>query len=835
MRYTSHEQMENGLRVETDEGILELQVITASIVRIVATDGTPIPDPGQHSPLIVGTPAEDVAWGVSETSERVSVTTPSLRVDLSKETCALTWRDADGNTLIEEPATGGKELRRVDPADLATDDEVVSPRESLDRPAYSTKLALDFDDDEAILGLGQHEGGLGNYRGESQQLYQANTKVAMPAFVSSKGYGLLWDATSLSTFHDDQHGSYVWTECVDALDFYVVHGPEPDDVVSGFRTLTGQSALAPKWAYGYVQSKERYETQDELLDVLDEYRDREIPIDVLVQDWQYWPDSTESDPDFEEWGGPAGDWGQWGQKSFNEERFPDPTGLLEELHSRDTRLMISIWPNTLAGENYEEMREAGHVIDDENIASPANEQRYYDVFSDEARSIYWQQARDGLFDHGVDAWWCDSTEPYDPDWTLPTLPEPGRRTQHATDTLKGAIDPGYINAYSIFQAKGMYDGQRSVTDQKRVLNLTRSGSPGQHRYGAITWSGDIEATWDRYEKQIADGLQFTATGNPKWTLDVGGFYVEDGPSWITDGDFEGGVDNPGYRELYVRWFQFGTFLPMLRSHGTDTPREVWRFGEPGDRTYDTLVRFIELRYRLLPYLYSLAGWETHRDYTATRHLAFEFPDDERTHDIADQFMCGPSLMVSPVTKPMYFDEDGRPFGEDAEHGWDETPAVEAWHVYLPEGTAWYDFWTGKRYDGGQTVLADAPLDRVPIFVRAGTVLPLGDIVQHTNAAAESSWTVRVYPGRDGDFDIYEDAGDGYGYEDGEYAFTPLEWDDPDSRLTIGDRQGTFPELTETRTVRIATVSNGNGVGVEHADPNHLIEYQGEETVLPLDL
>ncbi|ELZ15501.1 glycoside hydrolase family 31 [Haloterrigena salina JCM 13891] len=812
----------DGPRVRTDEGLLKLQVIDDAVVRVVATERDSITEPSADSPMIVEQPPADVDWSVTDGETTVTLETDALRVDLAKDTCALTWRNADGELLVREPRDGGKELRPVDVAELAGEN-AATPAETLERGAYSTKLSLEFAADEAIYGLGQHDDGIANYRGHDQHLYQHNTKVAMPAFVSTRGYGFLFDSYSLSTFRDDRHGTYFWSECVDELDFYFVSGPELDDVVSGIRRLTGDATMLPKWSYGYVQSKERYTNQDELLAVVDEYRDREIPLDCIVQDWQYWPDSTADDPDFESWGGPEGDWGRWGQKSFEPSRFPDPDALTDELHERNVRLMLSIWPNMITGEDHEEMAAAGHLLGDGDLSAPDNEVNYYDVFSEDARELYWNQAEEGLFSHGIDAWWADSTEPYNPDWGLEDPLEPEQRLELIASDYKRVFDPAYTNAYSLYQAKGLYEGQRSTTEEKRVLNLTRSGYPGQQRYGAVTWSGDIEATWDRFEKQIADGLQFTATGNPKWTLDIGAFFVEDNTDdeFYANGDFDAGHEDLGYRELYTRWFQFGVFLPLFRSHGTNTPREIWRFGEPGDRIYDTLVKFDELRYRLLPYIYSLAGWETRDEYTMFRHLAFEFREDDRVHEIVDQFMFGPALLVCPVTEPMYYGPGSTPLEGRA----------KAREVYLPDDATWYDFWTGERYEGGQTILADAPLEKLPLFVRAGSVVPMGPVVQHTDERPDAPWTLRVYPGRDGSFEVYEDAGDGYAYEDGEYAVTPIAWDEPAGKLSIGDREGWFPELTETREFRIVPVERGVGTGVNEAESRTTVTYDGSETTV----
>ncbi|MFW5956327.1 MAG: TIM-barrel domain-containing protein [Halorhabdus sp.] len=808
---------DDGVTLAGGDRKLRIEPVDDSIVRVVQTGGAVTPV--EESLLVESLPECDVEWTLNDDDQTITLSTDAIRLDIDRETAAFDWRDGDDHRYVREPPDGGKSIEEVSPAELAVGEDLAGPPDTLDRTAYETTLAFEFADDESIYGLGQHEEGIEDYRGAMQSLYQTNTKVAMPAIVSTRGYGVLFDTTSYATFHDDQHGSYFWSECDDQQEFYFVAGPELDDVIAGFRELTGDPTLFPKWAYGFIQSKERYETADELRSVVSEYRDRRVPLDVIVQDWQYWPGE---EVDFSP--ATAGEWGQWGQKSFDEDRFPDPSGLIEDLHQLGAKLMISIWPNMHEGENREAMERAGFLMDEDDVVpGPENEQGYYDVFDPAARELYWQQAREGLFEHGVDAWWADSTEPYAADWDRATKLQPCRRTQHNTDALKTVIDPEYVNAYSLLQAKGLYEGQRETTDEKRVLNLTRSGLPGQHRYGAITWSGDVEATWDRLEKQIADGLHFTATGNPKWTLDVGGFFVDDGDAWFLAGDFPEGHEDEGYRELYTRWFQFGTFLPMLRSHGTDTPREVWRFGEPGDRTYDTIVAFDELRYRLLPYSYSLAGRETHRADTMFRHLAFDFREDERVHDIADQFMFGPSLMVCPVTEPMYYGPGSEPL----------TGTAKAREVSLPDGTDWFDFWTGQRYDGGQTILADAPIEKLPIFVPAGSILPLGPVVQHTGERPDAPWQVRVYPGADAAFDVYEDLGDGYDYEDGAFAWTPLRWDDATGTFTVEDRAGSFPELLEQRRIEPVLVEAGRGVGHEHLEDVEGIAYEGEKTSVTL--
>jgi alpha-D-xyloside xylohydrolase len=585
-------------------------------------------------------------------------------------------------------------------------------------------------------------------------------KVAMPVIVSTRGYGILFDTASLAVFHDDVYGSYFWSDVDDELDFYFVAGPEFDDVVAGLRKLTGKPTMLPRWAYGYIQSKERYRTQDELLDVVREYRRRGIPLDCVVQDWLTWTGK------------------QWGDKNPDPTRYPDVSGLVRDLHAMHAKLMVSIWP-VMRGEcpNQLEMRKHGFLLGNDAT---------YNAFDPDARALYWRQANDGWFRHGVDAWWCDCTEPFEADWKGPVKPEPWKRAVINTNESKTFLDPESINAYSIHHSRGIYEHQRAATSQKRVVNLTRSGFPGQHRYGAITWSGDIAATWKTLRKQIADGLNFTVTGNPRWTLDVGGFFVDRKEQWFWRGDYPGGCENPAYRELYARWFQLGSFLPMFRSHGTDTPREVWRFGEPGEPVYESLLKTLRLRYRLLPYIYSTAAREALHDYTMLRMLAFDFRHDERVYDVNDQFMFGPALMVCPVTEPGATTRD----------------------VYLPAGSDWYEFYTGRRYAGGQTISAAAPIHVMPVFVRAGSIVPLGPDVQHAAEALGAPIELRVYRGRDGSFELYEDENDNYNYERGAYSVTPIRWDESRQTLTVGPRVGEYAGMPAERVFQVAFVRPG---------------------------
>ncbi len=785
MPVLTYQLRDDGLYLHTDRGLLmALTPYTARAVRVRCTLRDTFST--RESLMVTARPAA-IPFTVAETPERLVFATDELVIEIDRQTAAFTYRDRAGRLLTREPARGGKTLLPVDVVvsqfDASVDAEhgasvdgvrshARAVRQVVDRQAYQTKLEFEWAAGEALYGLGSHEEGMFNLRGQHQYLYQQNMKAVVPVLVSTRGYGVLLDSYSLMTFHDDAFGSYLWSEMADELDYYFMYGPEFDHLVRELRGLTGAAPMLPKWAFGYVQSKERYVTQEELLDVVREYRSRNLPLDCIVLDWKSWPGDL------------------WGQKSLDPQRFPDPDGLTAALHDLHAHLMVSIWPiMARGGDNWREMLERGYLL---------GNQATYNAFDPAARACYWDQANRGLFSHGVDAWWCDCTEPFEADWNGAVKPEPEVRLRINTGEAKRYLDPAYINAYSLLHSQGIYEGQRQGNPEKRVVNLTRSAYMGQHRYATVTWSGDIAANWETLRRQIADGLNFCATGSPYWTLDIGAFFVQRKPDlWFWNGDYDAGVEDLGYCELYVRWFQYGAFLPMFRSHGTDTPREVWRFGEPGEPVYDALVKALDLRYRLLPYIYSLAGWVTQHDYTMLRGLPFDFRDDPATYDIADQFMFGPAFLVNPVTEPMVYAAKSRPL----------AGVTRARPVYLPAGDLsaggdWYDFATDRRFTGGQTVLADAPLDTLPLYVRAGSIIPMGPSRQHVNDLPDAAVELHIYGGRNGSFLLYEDEGDGYGYEQGAFATILIEWDDRARRLSLGPREGAYPGMHETRTFTV---------------------------------
>ena len=642
-------------------------------------------------------------------------------------------------------------------------------REESDHDAYQGRLYFDFDEDEGVYGLGQAEEGVYNYRHHTQYLYQHNMRIPMPMFVSDKGYGILFDATCLMTFNDTEVGSYMFFDAIPQLSYYVIAGDDLDEIIDGFRYLTGQAAMLPKWAYGYIQSKEQYYTADELADVVKKYRELQVPLDCVVQDWNSW----EKD--------------QWGQKSLDPTRYANMRERADEIHAMGAHTMVSVWPNMNTGTpNHTELFDAGYML---------NDYATYDAFDEKAREIYWKQAKEGLFDQGFDSWWCDSTEPFSgPDWSGDIKREPWVRYQLVGTEHKKYLDAEKANAYALVHAQGIYENQRRTRENMRVLNLTRSGYASGQKYAAMLWSGDITASWDVMRRQIAEGLNMAMSGYPYWTLDIGGFFTvgkkwqnrgcscNTDPSgrWFWKGRYDEGVHDKGFCELYTRWIQMGCFLPMFRSHGTDTPREIWNFGSKGTMFYDAIEKYIKLRYRLMPYIYSLAGDVVLRNVTIMRSLLFDFSDDKRAAGIATQFMFGRSLLVCPVLQPMYYEAESTPLDEE-----------KTWKVYLPADTLWYDFYTGVCYDGGQEILADAPLDTMPLYVRAGSVIPMTSGLQYAMEKNDAPLELHVYPGADGTFTLYDDAGNDYAYEQGEYAQIPLHYDEAAGTLTIGERTGSY--------------------------------------------
>lgn len=564
------------------------------------------------------------------------------------------------------------------------------------RDAWTARIALSFAEDESIHGLGGLEEGHLDYRGVRQHLYPHNLRLPIPHMISSRGYSLLVHTGSGMIFDDAGADPYLEIDTVDQLDFLILLGPGFDRLVDHFRRLTGKAAPLPDWALGYIQSKEHYHSQEELLEVAGEYRRRAVPLSMIVQDWKYWPE------------------GQWGQKSFDHGRYPDPSGLVAELHRQSVRLMISLWPNSAPGcPNHRELQEGGHLLGDGST---------YDAFSPEARRLFWRQIQSELGAIGIDAWWCDSSEPFTADWAGSQRPSPEEAYRLNLDFAARFLDPAKAAAYGLEHARMIWDGMTVNRPLNPVLNLTRSAWPGQQQFGAVPWSGDISARWDILRRQITEALSFCVTGMPYWTVDIGAFFTgsyqcfhrwtglpASEKTWFWEGDYEDGCRDLGYRELYVRWFQFGAFLPLFRAHGTDTPREIWQFGESGEPFYDALVETIRLRESLMPYFRDVMRDVVEDNGTWLRMLAFDFPGDLRACATADQFCCGREYMVCPVTEPFLYGPNSLPLQNEKNMGRE---------VYFPSGCDWICHWTGERIAGGQTRRVACPIYRIPLYKKS---------------------------------------------------------------------------------------------------------------------
>jgi alpha-D-xyloside xylohydrolase len=640
--------------------------------------------------------------------------------------------------------------------------QISNLRAVVERQAYEGMIGFSIPKPARIYGLGQDETGVFQKRGIKQFLYQHNMRTPMPVFLTDQGYGVFFDCASLMIFDDTGEYTRMLLDTVDQIDFYVLAG-NMDEIVSGIRYLTGKAALLPKWAFGYIQSRERYKTQDELIGIAERYRALGVPLDCVVQDWKTWPGDL------------------WGQKTVDKERYPDLAAMNHTLHEMRVHSMVSVWPNMAqGGADHAEFAQAGQLLGDYST---------YDAFSTTARALYWKQLMRELVPGGFDSWWCDSTEPFTaPDWRGEKLLPEEERFRLVGGEHKKYLEPAAANLYALLHAQGIYENQRKTQPEKRVLNLTRSGYPGIQQYGAALWAGDTSARWDVLKGDIAKGISLCMSGIPFWTIDIGAFFVggtacwrkwcgDPGakPVWFWNGDYDGGVDDPAYRELYVRWLQFGAFLPLFRSHGTDTPREIWNFGKAGEPFYDAIEKFIRLRYSLMPYIYSMAMRVALEDYTMMRGLLFDFPFDAKALDVDDQFMFGDSLLVCPVTKPMYFDKCGAP------------DAKKERVCYLPKGNRWYSFWTGASYEGGQTVAAEAKLDTIPVFVRSGSILLKQQPADSAGQDADVL-EVHLYSGADCECVYYNDDGGTYAYLDGEYEEIRFSWLEESRQLFIREKR-----------------------------------------------
>lgn len=851
-------------------------------------------------------------------------------VTFSTDSATVT-ADFNNNILLFYNAMGQLQLSAV-----INDKENFSAIDDLGEKAYQIKQKFIFDTSEGLYGLGQYENGTMNYRGQHINISQANRVSVNPFLVSSKGYGILWDNYSASVFDATAKESFFSSEIADEIDYYVCLGNTIDDAIAGYRTITGKAPMFAKWALGYWQSKERYKSAEELVNVLKQYRKLKIPIDNIVQDWRYWGDET-----------------YFSGMVWDKENFANPKNWIDSIHKYNGHLMVSIWPAFgVKSEIYKEMDQKGFLYSPKHWSKG----KVYDAFSAEARQIYWKYVKESMFDNGVDAYWMDGTEPEfmcSEDRNTVSI-----ATKAANKNALGSM-ARYLNAYSLQTTKGVYENHRGINSDKRAFILTRKAFAGQQRYAAATWSGDIFASFDVLEKQIAAGINFSMSGIPYWTTDIGGFFISL--------KYPKGIADPAYRELYTRWFQYGTFCPLFRSHGTNTPREVWQFGNEQSTEYQTLKNFIKLRYSLMPYIYSQASQVNLHNATLMRGLVMDFGADKKTHTIGNQFMFGKSIMVCPVTKEIY--HHGTPIGEtipsnklfdsvgnntglkleifndtsfktkvierlvdisslgwfgccitdtvkdtysakltgqvktlgageykflmltDAQvkmwigdkliidngnnketktftgsiklnsetkypirieykqfkpqnatlrFNWDtpeeqqkaSLPVKAEISVYLPSNQIWFDFWTGIKTKGGKTISAKATLDIMPIYIKSGSIIPLAVDKQYAMEKKDDVIELRVYTGANAQFNLYEDEGDNYNYENGFSSTISISWDEKAQNLTIDKQKGEFKGMLKSRKFNIVWVSENHGIGIGLVNkPDAVLTYTGSKIVV----
>jgi len=815
----------DGVTFTMPQGKLKVFVCSDSIIRVMYSPAANLPAGQDFAVTNRSWPRK--SFKVAEVDGKITLSTEKLKISVDKASGAIAFCNSTGNLLLSEPTDGG----RLMPPVTVNGEATFQPEQNFTSPS-----------NEFIYGLGQFQEGIWNWRGMPQELRQLNTQVAVPMIVSSYGYGLLWNNASLTefnpvdkevpltnksgTFTTAAAGDYVFfvkdgdrrnligvqvngqtvaaitnmwvpytlsgktllpantscsvtllgggnrakifarplgnkttfrSEVGDAIDYYFFYGPTTDEVIAGYRQATGRVPLFPKSAYGFWQCRERYSSQAQMLAAASRFRASEIPVDYIVQDWQYW--------------GPHG----WGAYEWDLKNYPDPTNMITELHANHFKFMISVWSNP------------GGIVGKALAAMPNGlipHSQWMDIFNPAVRKLRWQFMNSAFFSIGTDAWWQDATEPGDDGNSLAgvnTYAGSGNRVR---------------NSYPLFASEAAYEGQRTADPSKRVVILTRSAYLGQQRYSAATWSGDVKGDWITFGRQIRAGLNFTITGVPYWTTDTGGFFRPRDQYSSAD-----------YNELLTRWFQWSTFCPILRIHGYTTETEIWKW-LPDTQT--NLIAYDRLRYRMLPYNYSVAWQITHHAYTPMRALVMDFPKDSKVFPIGDEYMFGPAFLVSPVTAPQAISRG----------------------VYLPAGTSWVDFWTGETLVGGKTVTANAPVNIMPLYVRAGSIVPLGPVVQYATQKPAGPIELRVYRGADGKFTLYEDQGDGYNYEKGKYATIPFEWNEGKQTLTIGKRSGSFPNMVKQRTFHVVFVSSNHGAGMEEeTEADTVVHYTGKDLAI----
>jgi len=845
-------QLSDKVNITFSDGILSISPLTGNAVRIKFYKETE----GSLPELVFTSGVTIPKFKVSDSRSKLEIKVKNISVLLDKQTGRLSYADNTGKVFLREK----------------TDARKLTPDSINGEPCFSVEQSFESPSDEYIFGLGQFQDGQYNLKNVARRLTQVNTQISIPFIYSSKGYGLLWHQYGLTDYNPadnfislekqeqstpgkniiaevtttsgtqkisqnqslylgkfnvlkdgeysifldlgdmgnrqyvvidgkpciDQSNMWLpptagaminlkagehlvqilckstntpklsWKQCdnfttfrspvAKALDYVVFYGPSADNVIASYRNLSGNVPLFPQWAYGFWQCRERYTSGTHLVETVKEFRKRNLPVDVIVQDWQYW-----------------GKYG-WGVPKFDESHYPNPAGFIKELHDLNAHFNISVW------ENLDKKSEVAKDYVDHNLFIPNSP--WVDVFNPLGRETHWNALNQNLFRLGVDSWWMDATEP-------------------ENDALKGkktflGLGDFYRLTYPLFVSQAVYEGQRKTSLDKRVCILTRSAFLGQQKYGIINWSGDIGGTWDTYKRQIVAGLNFTITWFPYWTTDIGGFF-RPGRSQYTD---------EKYQDLLTRWYQWGAMSPIFRMHGYQTETEPWKYGQ---KVEDNMRKMLNLRYRLLPYIYSEAWQVTKNGSTIMRPLVMDFNGDTVAVNCQYQYMFGKAFLVAPIT----------------------LPNISEWNVYLPESAGWFDFWTGKRFNGGQTLKTDAPIDKIPLFIKAGSIIPMGKIIQYAGEKTADTLEIRVYKGADAKFELYEDEGDNYDYEKGKYTIISFKWDEKRQSITISDRQGNYTGCLTKRIFNIVLVNENRGSGIDVGSTGEKVSYAGAKIELKL--
>lgn len=781
----SYQKTDLGIKAMINSTAIEIQYYSPSTVRVVKSpDGRPFT---KESLSVIKKP-QKTAFNVKQQGDLVNLKTSTLNVALNLKTGHIIYSTVNGELLLKEKQAGVQ----------------FTPFNDAGNNTLTVQQLFVLDNDEPIYGLGQQQEGKMSQRNVTLNMVQGNLDDYIPFFQSVKGYGIFWDNYSPTVFTDNNEGTSFKSDVGDCVDYYFMYGGNADGVIARMRELTGQAPMFPLWTYGYWQSKERYKSQDELVDVVKQYRKLGVPLDGIIQDWQYWGSNY-----------------LWNAMDFLNPEFPNPQKMVSDVHNMNAHMIISIWnsfgPQT---KQYKELDKIGALMDFTTWPQSGSEKwpvrrdypsgvRVYDAYNPAARDIYWKYLNE-IYKLGLDGWWMDSSEPDHLD---------AKPSDFDNKTYLGSFRK-VRNAFPLMTVGGVSTHQRAVDSGKRVFILTRSAFAGQQRYGANTWSGDVTSSWNALRNQISAGLNFSLTGIPYWNADIGGFFLS---------RFKRKLEDPEYRELYVRWLQFGAFTPMMRSHGADAPREIYQFGQKGSKYYDAIEKYINLRYHLLPYIYSTSWDVTANQSSMMRGLVMDFRKDKKALDLNDEYMFGKSLLVSPVTNAMYVKPG---VGEKEKIQVEDFSTIRSKETYLPAGADWYDFWTAEKFSGGNKVSRQTPLDIIPVYVKAGSVIPVGPSVQYAEEKKWDNLEIRIYPGANGKFVLYEDENDNYNYERGVYSTITFTWDDAKKTLTIGDRNGSFPGMLNERKFNIVIVGVNKGVGENlTSQADKVITYTGKKVFI----